>query len=126
MTAHLGKAFGVPMHHNTDPAVQELPDATQVHLFRIAQELATNAAKHARASFINVSLGFRDDVLELKVESDGRRFATESGATSGMGLQLVQQRVRALNGKLLFLERRESGGGTVALCEVPVPRRLDH
>lgn len=126
MTGHLSKAFGVPMHHDTDPQVQELPDATQVHLFRIAQELATNAAKHAKASFINVSLAFRDDMLELKVESDGRRFETESGSASGMGLQLVNQRVRALNGKLLFLERMESGGGTVALCEVPVLRRLDH
>lgn len=126
MTGHLSKAFGVPMHHDTDPQVQELPDATQVHLFRIAQELATNAAKHAKASFINVSLAFRDDVLELKVESDGRRFEMESGGGSGMGLQLVHQRVRALNGKLLFLERMESGGGTVALCEVPVSRRLDH
>ncbi|WP_265596313.1 ATP-binding protein [Verrucomicrobium sp. BvORR106] len=126
MTGHLTKAFGVPMHHDTDPRVLELPDPTQVHLFRIAQELATNAAKHARASFINISLAFRDRFLELKVESDGRRFEMDSGPMTGMGLQLVNQRVRALSGRLLFLERDEPGGGTVVVCVVPVAPRLDH
>lgn len=127
MTAHVAKAFNVPVGYESTAEVQRLPDDIQVHLFRIAQELVTNAAKHGKAGFIAASISLQEGKLVLKVENDGRRFEPNKVSQGGgMGLTLVQQRVRALNGRLLFLEREDEGGGSVALCEIPISGRLDH
>jgi signal transduction histidine kinase len=123
MSTHLGKLFNVPISHHTDVRVQELPEALQVHLFRIAQELATNAAKHAGATFIKIRLEIRESLLILEVENDGKAFALAAARKNGMGLHLVQQRIRAVEGRLRFQERPE-GGGTLAVCEVPVAGML--
>ncbi len=95
-------------------------DAAQV--FRIAQELATNAAKHGKASWISVSLMAGAEVLRLEVAHDGVRFDPDrrEDSRSGMGLHMVRQRVDALGGSLIFVARHAADGGTMAVCELPL------
>ncbi|HEY1052735.1 MAG TPA: ATP-binding protein [Prosthecobacter sp.] len=97
-------------------------DAAQV--FRITQELTTNAAKHGRASWVSVSLMAGGGVLRVEVAHDGARFDPErredGNAGSGMGLHMVRQRVDALGGSLAFIARHAAEGGTIAVCELPL------
>ncbi|MGV3662242.1 MAG: ATP-binding protein [Prosthecobacter sp.] len=100
--------------------VLQTEDAAQV--FRITQELTTNAAKHGKATWISVSLTAGAGVLRVEVAHDGVRFDPErrEDGSGGMGLHMVRQRVDALGGSLAFMARHAADGGTIAVCELPL------
>lgn len=77
----------------------------QLMLFRIAQELVTNAVKHARANAIMVTLRVTDQ-LDLIVEDNGigfdpEAFKTVSHSGRGLGLFNIENRVRLLGAKMV-------------------------
>ncbi|WP_395747405.1 histidine kinase [Prosthecobacter sp.] len=90
-------------------------------IFRIAQELATNAAKHGRATWIAISLMHDHAHLRLEVANDGVSFTPGAGVKrKGMGLFMLRQRADALGATLSFQPRNVAGGGTLAVCEMPL------
>ena len=82
-----------------DPAVAE-------SLLRIVQECLTNAARHAGADTLTVSLTKEDAGMRLRIEDDGR---LKSGLREGNGLSGIRERVAALGGEVQ-LGRSASGG----------------
>lgn len=115
LSSQIEKSFGVPCQMDCSLGDFSLAVWVQTHVFRILQELATNAARHAGASHIWCRASIVDNVMRLEVENDGVTFDGPQPATRGLGLSFVQQRARALGGRLSFSPR--SGGGTLALCE---------
>ena len=91
------------------------------HVFRIVQELATNAAKHAGPTFISITVEIANDQLKLSVENDGLPF--ERRKSGGIGLDLVAQRVRALGGNWSIRPRDRDKGGCIAVCEIRLEAR---
>lgn len=77
-----------------------LPDETETHVFRIAQEAFTNIARHAGASRVSLRLERVGDQVNLVIEDDGRGLPPRMG-THGPSLGMVGMRARA----------RQSGGG---------------
>ena len=71
-----------------------LPDETETHLFRIAQEALTNIARHAGAQHVQMKLASNGGDIRLTIQDDGRGL---SGAptTAGRGLGLIGMRARA-------------------------------
>jgi signal transduction histidine kinase len=67
-------------------------------LFRVVQEGVQNAAKHASATVVQVTLRGADDSLTLAISDDGRGFDTER-ANGGLGLVSMAERVRVLGGQ---------------------------
>jgi two-component system sensor histidine kinase UhpB len=102
-----------------------LPDTAAIHIFRIAQEGLTNAAKHAGASNVRLSvapvaltgacetgaIGIR-----LVIEDDGSG-RTAADANSGRGLINMRERVAALGGSISF----DDDGGSGLKVQVVVP-----
>jgi signal transduction histidine kinase len=120
------RAFSISCTVSCEDTSETLNTEDAAQVFRIAQELATNAAKHAGASWISVSLTKGDDELRLEVAHDGARFDPEPGARAkGMGLHMVRQRVDALGGSLAFHARHAADGGTIAVCELPFAHGKD-
>ncbi len=82
----------------------ELPEAVKTALFRIAQEALNNAARHAQARAVGVTLRFaRDGGLALEVVDDGRGFdadAAQAVADRGLGLRSMRERAEALGARL--------------------------
>lgn len=77
------------------------PDQEQ-HLYRIVQELVTNAARHSKGTVCRVRIARNGAGVAVSVSDDGsgiRADAAAKGAPSGLGLELVGQRVRFLNGE---------------------------
>jgi signal transduction histidine kinase len=74
-----------------------LPDETETHLFRIAQEALTNVARHSGARRVDIRLEVRNGEVLLTIEDDGRGLALEprNGTPSGGGLGLIGMRARA-------------------------------
>jgi signal transduction histidine kinase len=58
----------------------------KLNLFRVVQELLTNAIKHSSAWNISVQLHWDDELLTIVVEDDGSAYdETESKPPSGSG-----------------------------------------
>jgi ligand-binding sensor domain-containing protein/signal transduction histidine kinase len=80
---------------------RRLSVAAEHHLFRIAQEALTNAARHAQASRVSVTLAFTGDAVELTVSDDGRGFPpAEPDRGFHFGLSGMRERARALGTRL--------------------------
>lgn len=75
-------------------ALPPLPAATEVAVYRIAQEALANVVRHARAEHAEVRLTVGEG-LGLNVTDDGGGF---SGASSGVGLHAMRERAEELGG----------------------------
>lgn len=113
----LGRAFGIRCEVICDEGTESLDSETKAHIYRIAQELATNAAKHAKGTFVSIRLTCDETKIRLEVENDGNDFAQIGGG--GLGLQFVQQRVRALGGRIQSVRRPGGRPGSLIICEAP-------
>ena len=94
-----------------------LPAATEVALYRIAQEALTNVARHAGAASCRVRLrATGDGALEIEVSDDGR--GVGGGTGSGMGLVSMRERAEELGGTCEVTT--PPGGGTRVVARLPV------
>lgn len=118
--AHLERSFSIPCSVDCSAETGALSASVRTHLYRIAQELATNAAKHAQGTFVSIRLTREPGEIRLEVENDGIPFVDTHG--KGLGLHFVRQRVRALDCVFFIGARRSGAPGTLAVCQVP----LDH
>ena len=72
-------------------------------MFRIIQELVSNAIKHAEANEINVQISSRDDMIQITVEDDGNGFDKKNVKIEGIGLTNIQSRIDYLNATSDFI-----------------------
>jgi signal transduction histidine kinase len=91
------------------------PEKAQ-HLYRIAQEALSNAARHAHAHRIAVELSGSELDLVLQVEDDGVGLPRELPGT-GMGLRTMAYRAEILSAELTVAAA--AGGGTRVVCRLP-------
>ncbi len=78
----------------------DLPQETQATVFRIVQELITNAIRHAQAHNILVQCSQNENIFYITIEDDGKGFdTTVTEAKKGIGLINVKNRVDYLRGK---------------------------
>jgi signal transduction histidine kinase len=86
------------IHLELAPDARVIPDAAQAEtLLRAAQELMTNAARHSGAEHLWITLRRGDEGLELSARDDGRG---RERVDLGLGLSGLEQRLRALGGRL--------------------------
>ncbi|WP_395736863.1 histidine kinase [Prosthecobacter sp.] len=117
----LERAFALQCRVSCEDVSDVIKTEEAALIFRIAQELATNAAKHGRATWIAISLIRDRNFLRLEVANDGVCFVPAEGAKqNGMGLFMLRQRADALGATLTFQPRNVAEGGTLAVCEMPL------
>jgi PAS domain S-box-containing protein len=96
----------------------DLDEKATTALFRITQEALTNAARHSRASAVEISLKAKENGLELSITDDGIGIAwAQTEAPESFGIQGIRERARALGGNLSILG--EEGKGTRLLVSIP-------
>jgi signal transduction histidine kinase len=94
-----------------------LPDETETHLFRIAQEALTNVARHAAAKHVDVRLEAAGGEVRLTVGDDGRGLGPPPAHPQGLGLIGMRARARSAGGDVVVRSRPGEG----VLIEVRVP-----
>lgn len=107
-------------------AIGPLAPSTAMHVFRIAQEGLTNAARHAEARNIDLKLEnivpLRPDdarQIRLTIDDDGKGGSVEHRSiNAGMGILNMQERVAALGGTIAFVSA--PGGGLRVQVVIPV------
>ena len=86
----------------------------ELAVYRIAQELLHNVVKHSSASQAIVQMSVQGHLLSVTIEDNGVGFQTGAKA-GGTGIQNLQKRVRAMNGKIDI--NGDGGAGVSAYLE---------
>jgi signal transduction histidine kinase len=113
-TGHVGFDASVAVRLEDDLSTQPSDEARLV-LYRVAQEVLTNVAKHAQASTVTVVLSEDPRGFTLRIEDDGQGFST---GQSGLGLRFARERAEAIGGSC----RVDSEPGSGTNVQVWVPR----
>lgn len=94
----------------------ELPEVTQVNLYRIAQEALTNARRHGGpGASADVRLRYGDHAVELEVSNTGR---STTPMRPGLGIVGMRERAAASGGTLEAGPR--SRGGFLVRLRIPL------
>jgi len=98
--------------------LKELPHSHALTLFHICQEALANAAKHAQAKNVQLSVWATDERVLMEIHDDGKGFDLEKmTANIGHGLANMQTRARAVGGEVDITSIM--GDGTTILAWVP-------
>jgi signal transduction histidine kinase len=96
---------------------------TEQTLLRVAQEALSNAARHANAALITLSLAQKEQIVTLTIIDNGQGMSLgESGTSHGLGLRLMQERVQELNGSFVL----DTAPGQGTHLEICVPQEEEH
>ena len=92
-----------------------LPERVEVAAYYVVAEALTNAARHARASVVQVETETAEGVLQLWIRDDGTGGADPD---RGSGLVGLKDRVEALGGTITV--QSPVGAGTALHVELPL------
>ncbi|MEU5340203.1 PAS domain S-box protein [Streptomyces sp. NPDC020766] len=112
----LARRSAVPVELDLELPEARLPEQTEVAVYYVTSECLTNAAKHARATVVEVRARAYEDVLEVVIGDDGVGGAEPGG---GSGLIGLTDRVEAIGGRLTV--RSPPGRGTTLIARLPLP-----
>ncbi len=89
----------------------------ETNIYRVTQEAVNNAIKYAQANYILVTINFKDDILSVVIDDDGKGFddsilgkVPKNNSEGGMGLFFMKERISYINGRLFI--NSELGKGT--------------
>ncbi|KKZ72591.1 hypothetical protein VO63_17510 [Streptomyces showdoensis] len=96
-----------------------VPAPVSLAVHRIVQEALTNTARHAQASQAEVGIRCGDGQVEVSIADDGRTTA-QPPRRAGHGIRGMDERVRALGGRLRAGPHAQ-GEGWLVRAAIPVP-----
>lgn len=117
------RQFNVPgnavitFHAFPGEEVDRIGTSLKVEIYKIIQELITNAQKHSKASKVEIQLTRLDDMLKLQFEDNGQGFSMET-VKFGIGFQNIRERVKLFDG-VCTIDSFPSKG-TVIDIEIPL------
>ena len=100
-----------------------LSQPAQINIYRIFQEILTNALKHANATNLAAVIRKRGDRISFKVVDNGKGFditkqLAGEAKQKGTGVAAMRERVRMMGGSLEMVSQEDSG--TEITFSIPV------
>lgn len=102
----------------TDLETVDLPDATELTVYRMVQESLTNISKYANAHKITITVHNYPSHVAVQIRDDGQGFNLASVGRSSHGLVGMRQRVEAAGGRLTVTSQQ--GEGTLVSAILPL------
>jgi two-component system sensor histidine kinase UhpB len=123
LTRDTGAALGLPIDFDASGLQRRLPTEVELSLYRMAQEMLSNLARHAQASRASVALAFGPDALNLSVHDNGRGFGVpvspaEFASQGHFGLLGLHERAELIGARLAI--RSTPGAGTTVDVTLPL------
>jgi signal transduction histidine kinase len=115
---------GMKVQSDIPDSQERLPAELELTLFRVLQEALTNIQRHSKSTSAEVQFRVNGKMATLKVRDNGVGLApemirnfNENGASVGVGLAGMRERVRERNGDF---EIRSDSTGTAISATVPI------
>nr|WP_202552460.1 HAMP domain-containing sensor histidine kinase [Streptomyces sp. SID8352] len=118
LTQDFATHTGLRVTRRFAPDLPALDHETELVLYRVAQESLTNAARHADAERLEVSLSRAEGAVVLGIRDDGRGI---EAACEGAGIRGMRERALLIGGSLDIVSA--PGSGTRISLTAPVPRK---
>lgn len=99
---------------------QRLDQKLEIAVYRMVQEMVSNALKHARADHLSVQITRSAAMLNLIVEDNGRGF-DPAAASEGMGMGNIRARAAEFGGSVQVDSK--AGRGTSITVDIPLEGR---
>lgn len=115
MANGFGRLTGTEVSLDLSHLDTQLPAEVEVAFFRIAQEALANARRHGQADRVAIRVRRVAGTMRMSVRDNGAGFP--DGATGGVGLASIHERLRALGGKVAI---RRLSDGTQLNLSVPL------
>lgn len=96
----------------------DLPESTQLTVYRVVQESLTNIGKYARASHVIVTVHNYPTYVAVQIQDDGKGFEPASMRPNSHGLAGMKHRVEAVGGRLTVAS--QPGKGTTISAVIPL------
>ncbi|MBA9071912.1 signal transduction histidine kinase [Flavobacterium gossypii] len=107
---HMLKTENVRIDFHANAIKDDIPESMQITIYRIVQELLSNALKHSKSSEILVDCSQNQSRFFITVEDNGIGFDTSKmDVFEGQGLKNLKNRVELLNGKIEIDSSKERG-----------------
>lgn len=118
----LGRSFhaasGIIVETDCDSFTADVPVSLELLLCECCEESLTNVARHAGATSVRIRLSSDGNAAELVVVDNGVGHSA-GGSSTGLGLDLVRDKVNLAGGGV-WVEGRP-GAGTAVTVRVPIP-----
>lgn len=98
----------------TNGLLPQLDEEVATHLYRIAQEAASNAVRHAGATHIRMRLQSEKKYVILSIQDNGKGLPDGEQQAHGIGLHTMRYRANVIGGHLELAD--VPGGGTLVRC----------
>jgi len=112
-----GLAARIQMQVDIRPLPVEPSQAVKIAIYRCAQECISNVLRHSGATHLALSLAASGDMVELRLEDNGRGFSEESSTGNGIGLLAIREHAEALGG---ICHIRSGPGGVGIHVQLPI------
>jgi len=118
---------GIHIHFRTFSAnrIEQLNNVSRTVIYRVAQEALTNVARHAQASFVEVSFEKLPNAICLKIKDNGKSFQAQrvmhSKRNARLGLIGMRERLEMVGGS--FSVESAPGNGTTVRAQIPLANR---
>ncbi len=119
LAENISERFAINCIFHGEESIPLRDSAVATQLYRIAQEAATNAAKHAAAENIDIRVTIDGSELTLAIIDDGVGFPDKPSNSKGLGLRLMRHGAALIDAALSV--QRNGGSGTVATCKLKIP-----
>ncbi|MEJ6564386.1 MAG: histidine kinase, partial [Burkholderiales bacterium] len=108
---------------NFDGGLNRYDEYVNITVYRVIQECLTNAAKHAGATSVSVTVSnllVESNLarIEIKVQDDGKGLDVDLSESRRFGLLGMRERVQAFNGDIQI--ESDSGTGTLITADMTV------
>ncbi|MDO4591605.1 MAG: histidine kinase, partial [Comamonadaceae bacterium] len=115
LTTEFAQRSGVEIEANLEAV--ELPDATELTIYRLVQESLTNIGKYAKASRIKFTVQKYPTYVAVQIQDNGQGFDLASIRPNSHGLAGMRHRVEAAGGRLTI--NSAPGEGTTVSAIIP-------
>lgn len=117
------KHHGIETSFNVENITMLFSQQTQIHIYRIFQEVLTNIGKHSQATNVSVTIMRENGSVSFIVEDNGKGFDLEdvlstSSADRGMGMAAIEKRALMIRSSLDI--GSQVGRGTAISFSVPI------
>jgi PAS domain S-box-containing protein len=119
LTARVARHTGLRCHLWVSPSDIDVAEQQSLAIFRVVQESMTNAARHAKADRIDVTVRSKPEALHIEVKDNGVGFDIQKVSKENtFGLVGMQERARAVGAEVRVASKQ--GRGTSVRMRMPL------